>query len=263
MATATENTRSTRRKPAAATRNRSLLRGAALLRAFRPGSELLGNSELAERTGLPKSTVSRLTQTLMETGFLQWESSQLAYRLAPAVLSLGHAMRMGSRVLSVAAPGMRALAEKLRINVGLASPDDDEMVYLESIRYSRRISLRNVVSGQRIPMATTSLGRAYLASLAIGDFNDWIHAFRTHENLKDDTLIHQIQEARVNVSQNGFCAASWQTSVVALATPLPLAGASYALNVSLMTDESIQQVSDRLSGPLKTLAANIQHQLSK
>jgi len=41
---------------------------------------------------------------------------------------------------------MRALAESRRINVGLAAADRDEMVYLESIRYSRRVAFRNVVS---------------------------------------------------------------------------------------------------------------------
>ncbi len=43
--------------------NRSLLRGIEILRAFRPGAGLLGNSELADRTGLSTATVSRLTQS--------------------------------------------------------------------------------------------------------------------------------------------------------------------------------------------------------
>ncbi|MDZ4129282.1 MAG: helix-turn-helix domain-containing protein, partial [Hydrogenophaga sp.] len=50
--------------------NRSLVRGIDILRAFRPGSNWLGNSELAERAGLSPSTVSRLTQTLVMTGML-------------------------------------------------------------------------------------------------------------------------------------------------------------------------------------------------
>src|SRR4051794_31528785 len=85
-------------KPGQSPTNRSLERGIELLRAFRQGSELLGNGELAERTGLSKSTVSRLTQTLVGTGMLQLDRERRAYRLAPAVLSLGHAMRSGSRV---------------------------------------------------------------------------------------------------------------------------------------------------------------------
>ena len=140
--------------PGRSTSNRSLLRGTDILRAFRPGSDLLGNSEIAERTGLSTSTVSRLTQTLVAAGLLQQDRARRAYRLAPLVLSLGHAMRSGSQVLAIAAPYMRALAERERINVGLAYPDRDEMVYLESIRYNRRVALRNVVSGQRVPWSS-------------------------------------------------------------------------------------------------------------
>ena len=55
-------------KPGVSPANRSLERGIEILRSFRPGSELLGNAEIAERTGLSRSTVSRLTQTLVGVG---------------------------------------------------------------------------------------------------------------------------------------------------------------------------------------------------
>ena len=58
-------------KPGQSPSNRSLERGIEILRAFRPGSELLGNGDLVERTGLSKATVSRLTQTLVGCGMLQ------------------------------------------------------------------------------------------------------------------------------------------------------------------------------------------------
>ena len=143
--------------------NRSLVRGVEILRAFQPGVDLLGNGEITERTQLSRPTVSRLTQTLVECGLLEYERSQRAYRLAAPVPSFAHAMRTGSPVLGAVAPLMRALAEKMRINVGLASADRDEMVYLESFRYNRKVALRNVMAGQRVPMALTSLGRAHLA----------------------------------------------------------------------------------------------------
>ena len=42
----------------------ALARGLEVLRAFTPSEGLLGNQEIAARTGLPKATVSRLTYTL-------------------------------------------------------------------------------------------------------------------------------------------------------------------------------------------------------
>src|SRR5580765_7411646 len=140
-------------------RNRSLLRGMEILRAFRPGSDLHGNGELAERTGLSRSTVSRLAQTLVDCGMLERDRGSRAYRLAAPVLGLAHAMRTGSPVLAAVRPQMLKEAERHRINVGLAVADRDEMIYLESVRYSRRVAWRNVVAGQRVPMELTSLGR--------------------------------------------------------------------------------------------------------
>lgn len=245
-------------KPGRSPANRSLERGVALLRAFRPGSELLGNNELAERTGLPKATVSRLTQTLVGCGLLQWEAASRAYRLAPPVLSLAHAMRSGSRVLAVAAPHMHALAESRRINVGLAAPDGDEMVYLESIRYARRVALRHVVSGQRVPMELTSLGRAYLAVAPAPRRRDILRLIAQRRGPQWSTLSREIEEATQQVRTRGFCAASWQPEVVALAAPLPSAdGAAYVLNVSVSTPLPVETVAQELGNALLELARTV------
>lgn len=223
-------------KPGISPANRSLERGIDILRAFRPGSALLGNGEIAERTGLPKATVSRLTQTLVASGLLQIEPGTRVYRLAPLVLSLAHAMRTGSRVLTIAAPLMRATAEKHKINVGLAAPDQDEMVYLESIRYNRRPSLRTVVSGQRVPMELTSLGRAYLA-VAPDDLRiKLFHHFGKARTKQWPKLKLEIESAVLQFEKNGYCFASWQPEVVALATPIEIGAQIYALNVSVSSE---------------------------
>src|SRR4029450_10506107 len=92
------------RSDPAGDRNRSLTRGMEILRAFRPGSDLHGNGELAERTGLSRSAVSRLAQTLVACGMLERDRRARAYRLAAPVLSLAHAMRTGSPRLGGAPP---------------------------------------------------------------------------------------------------------------------------------------------------------------
>ncbi len=237
--------------------NRSLERGIEILRAFRPGSDLLGNGDIAERTGLSKSTVSRLTQTLVGVGMLQHDTRHRAYRLAPAVLSFAHAMRTGSGVLALAAPKMRALAEKHAINVGLAAPDRDEMVYLESIRYKRRVAFRNVVSGQRIPMELTSLGRAYLATLSMHQCKPLLTLFKNKRGASWSDLSKEIDEARRDIERVGFCFASWQPGVVAVAVPLQVDGSVYVLNVSTSVDEPIAALVKRLAQPLLQLRDEI------
>ncbi len=209
--------------------------------------------ELAERTGLSKATVTRLTQTLVGAGFLQADPGTRAFRLAPAVLSLAHAMRSGSALLSVAAPLMRAAAQTHRINVGLAAPDGDEMVYLESIRYNPRPSLRQVVSGQRVPMELTSLGRACLAALPAERRDELLAHFRAARASQWRQLGPSLRQSIEAVQAQGWCAASWQPEVVAVATPLQFQGAVYALNMSLTTPQAPEAEAARLSGLLVAL----------
>lgn len=250
-------------KPGTSPANRSLERGIEILRAFRQGSELLANGELAERTGLSRSTVSRLTQTLVGVGMLQLDSTQRAYRLAPAVLSLAHAMRSGSSVLNVAAPKMRTLAERERINVGLASPDRDEMVYLESIRYSRRHAFRNVVSGQRVPMDLTSLGRAYLAVAPAARRRVLMALFQTRRGARWLGLEGEIKRGIETVRAKGYCCASWQPEVVAISTPMMVGPAIYCLNVSVSGNELPNEVERRLADKLLTLKLDILAELER
>jgi len=228
--------------------NRSLERGIAILRAFKPGVADLGNAEIAERTGLAKATVSRLTQTLVSGGLLQIDPRRRVYRLAPAVLSLAHAMRLSSPMLSVVAPLMRTEASRRRVNVGLAAADQEMMVYLESFRYHPRLTHRTVVSGQRIPVALTSLGRAYLWALEpSAREREYTHiAKRRPKTYK--RLIREIEKSFIELDKLGYCAVGWQPGVVAVATTLPYgAGEPHVMNMSIGSVEPLEEAAHRLA----------------
>ena len=59
------------------------------------------------------------------------------------------------------------------------------------------------------------------------------------------------------MNDRGFCAASWQPEVVALAAPLQAADAIYSLNVSVSSGETIEEVIDALSERLLELREEI------
>lgn len=230
--------------------NRSLRRGVAILRAFKPGLILLGNGELAERTGLAKSTVSRLTQTLVDAGLLEHDGAARAYRLAPAVLSLAHAMRLSSPILSTIGPVMRAQAAEWRVNIGLAAPDGDSMVYLESFRTSHRVRFRTVVSGARVPIALTSLGRAYLWALPAPERDEALAQIARRRPREWPRLVQDIEHSFGELERDGFCAVRWQPRALAVATPIQTATlAPHALNISIASDEPLATGRRRL-GPL-------------
>lgn len=242
--------------------NRSLVRGMEILRAFRPGADQLGNGEIAERTHLSRATVSRLTQTLVECGLLEHDRSHRTYRLSPLVLTFAYSMRAGSHLLDAVAPLMRTLAEKMGINVGIATADRDEMVYLESIRCNRKVALRSVTAGQRVPMELTSLGRAHLAVVDDMQRQMLLGHFRERRAGDWPTLLADLDAAKASIERKGYCSASWQPEVVAIATPLILPERPiYVLNVSVRTVAGIAATEKQLSARLLALRDEAQRAL--
>ncbi len=238
--------------------NRSLLRGIEILNAFKPGLDLLGNADIAERTQLPKSTVSRLTQTLVGSGMLEHDPQQRAYRLAAPVLSLAFAMKSSSPVLSLAAPHMQLYAEKYKVNIGLAVADRDEMMYIESLRYNHKLVFRNVVAGLRVPMELTSLGRAWLATVSDAKRQELFGIFKTRRPKDWEHIEQEIDLARQEIRNFDHCHATWQPGVLALSTPLKIANFSmHILNISIGNSENTIEQRNKLSCHLLELKKEI------
>lgn len=213
--------------------SRSLERGLALLRAFRQGGPALTNADLAERVGLPRPTVSRLTRSLVDSGFLSFDFEQRAYRLTPVYLSLALVYRDDFPELDLALPAMRAVAEGEEINVGLAVPDQHDMVYLASVRRGRRGLFRRIVPGSRRPIETTSLGLCYLDALDTSSRARLLGHIESKYPDTDTTVMARIARSRSELASLGYCIADWHDGMVAMATSLAAPDRSiYALNVS-------------------------------
>ena len=173
-------------------------------------------------------------------------------------------MRSGSPILQLAGPLMRIEAEQRKINVGLAVADRDEMVYLESVRYSRRVAWRNVVAGQRVPMELTSLGRAWLAAASVETRRHLMDQFQARRGAGWRAMARDINAALASVREHGFCWASWQPQVVALAMPVVVVDQPvYVLNMSVMGDAEPMAVVDRLSGPLLKLGRRLRESIGQ
>ena len=69
----------------------SLARGLEILRCFTATTQILGNQELSQLTGLPKPTIARITNTLVSLGYLKQLPNSTKYTLDTGVLALGYA----------------------------------------------------------------------------------------------------------------------------------------------------------------------------
>lgn len=143
----------------------ALARGLEVLSCFRHGETTLSNQELAQRCKLPKSTVSRLTMTLTKLGYLIHVQESGRYRLGTACLALGSALLNKLDVRKIARPMMMELAEFSGASVSLGVRDKLSMIYVENCRSTAALTLTLDV-GSRMPLATSAMGRAWLAAVS-------------------------------------------------------------------------------------------------
>jgi len=201
----------------------ALARGLSVLRCFRQGDRFLGNQEIAERTGLPKATVSRLTYTLTNLGYLNHSKRFNQYSLGPAVLSLGHSMLGNLDALKSARPLMQELADYSEASVSLAARDGLHMVYLENcVARANMITLRIDV-GARTRIANTAMGRALLCGLAEEERSELIAQIRQATPKGEWAQIKTgIDQGLIDYREKGFCFSlgDWRQNVNSIAVPV-------------------------------------------
>ncbi|MBP0482125.1 IclR family transcriptional regulator [Sagittula salina] len=142
----------------------TLARGLTVLRAFRASDDGLGNAEIAERTGLPKSTVSRLTFTLQSLGYLTHAHRNDRYRPGPALLALGNVAQASISFVDLSGPIMQRLADETGTLSLLLVRDDQKLLIVRTWR-PRGVSSLWLEAGHRLPFNGTSSGHAMLAAM--------------------------------------------------------------------------------------------------
>lgn len=201
----------------------ALARGLDVLRCFEQGDISLGNLEIAQRTGLPKPTISRLTYTLTQLGYLIYSGKHGTYQLGPGVLSLGYTMLSSLDIRERAKPFLQELSDKVDATVALGARDRMEMVYLEVCRGPGDVTLRIDV-GDRIPLASTAMGRALLAALPDSERDFLMEHIRkrTEDAAEFSRIAKGVEQAVVDVAERGFCMSvgDWRKDVNAVGVPL-------------------------------------------
>ena len=199
----------------------ALARGLQVLQSFKSGEERLGNQELAERCGLPKSTVSRLTYTLTKLGFLHHVEESGRYRLGMATLTLGGTTLSRLDAKEISRPIMQKLADSTQCLIALGMRDGMSMLYVETCRSDSVVTLR-LNLGSRIPLATTSMGRAYLAAVKPAARKTLEERIRTLDPAGWPRLETGIQKAIGELEAYGCCSSfgDWREEVHGIASPL-------------------------------------------
>jgi DNA-binding IclR family transcriptional regulator len=201
----------------------ALARGLEVLRCFSRSGSLLGPTEVAQMSGLPKSTVTRLIHTLTTLDYLSYLPDSGKYRLGPAMLTLNTTPREQIDVREIARPLMQELAASTGAQVALVTRDQLSVLYLETFRGQSLVTL-NLNVGSRIPLAVTAGGRAYLAGLPAPERANLLERLRSLDEHAWLTLEPKIQASLNEYADTGCCSSlgDWVRQIHGLAVPLAL-----------------------------------------
>ncbi|AZT82331.1 IclR family transcriptional regulator [Marinobacter sp. NP-4(2019)] len=240
----------------------ALSRGLDVLRAFSQGSVILGNQDIARLTGLPKPTVSRMTYTLTKLGYLSYNAQLEKYQLSSGVLALGYAYVSNLKVRQLAKPYMDEFARQTNMSVGLTCRDRLHMIYVEN-RLPPEASLLRMDIGLKLPMATTSAGRAYYCAISdkgrklIDDAMEAKYGPDVWPEKKEG-----LDRAMEDFKQHGFCLSlgEWDRNINSAGVPIHLQDGTIMVLTSAAPSYLIsgEKLRESIAHQLAMLASDIE-----
>ncbi|OLL32630.1 IclR family transcriptional regulator [Burkholderia sp. SRS-W-2-2016] len=227
-------------KDGAADEVTALARGLTVLRSVAAADAPLSNRELAELTGIPKPTVSRISATLVSAGFLLRLPDSERFVLTSSVLELSNGFLRNFDIRARARPYLIALAERTALSVHLAVRDRYDMVVIDTIRPRSAVLVSRLEIGSRMSLTRTAVGRAYLAALAPAERDTLLSGLQTAEGDEWANIGSRLENAIADTLERGYAIATgeWYDGLNAIALGfVGPSGERYAVNCGGSADQ--------------------------
>ncbi len=182
----------------------SLAKGLRILRAFDHTNTELSLAAMAKITGLDKSAVQRLANTLHVEGMLDKDPVTRLYRPSHAWLRMAYAYYWSDPLIARAMPKLIDLSQRLGETVNLAQLSGQDIIYAARLPCTRTIFAASV-PGRSVPALSISAGQVIVATFPPEEraaaIRDWHLYPQTHRTTMDRAEISsQIESA----AQNGY-----------------------------------------------------------
>lgn len=142
----------------------TLQRGLELIQCFNGMNDTACRvSDLSKLTGIHRTTVKRLLETLRQSGFVHYDAITGLYRLTYQVKSLSCGYRDSVEVVEQAFPILKEISRNIAWPCSIVMFDKDEMVVRISTRAYSHLSFHSSLPGRRMPILCTAAGQAYFS----------------------------------------------------------------------------------------------------
>jgi DNA-binding IclR family transcriptional regulator len=141
---------------------KSLYKAMQILFLFSEENDELGVTEIAEKSGLLKSTVHNILSTFEACNIVKRDSRTNKFRLGIRVLELSNQFYHNNDIRQVMRPILEQVANDENETVYLAVLQDTEVIYIDAAFPSSNTGGRNM-TGIKAPTYCTGIGKAMLA----------------------------------------------------------------------------------------------------
>jgi len=170
-------------------------RALAVLDALSDGSPELGTNEIARRTGINASTVSRLLATLAGAGVVEHVAATGRYRLGVRLLQLGNAVLARLDLREVARPYLHELVAATGETATLSAPGERDAVTVDFVQSAS--SVQSVARVGRPSVAhATATGKIMLAFGAAESAAGQLKAYTPRTITDRRKLVTELERAR-------------------------------------------------------------------
>ena len=139
-----------------------IARAAAILRSLREDTSGLSLGQIAERVGLPRSTVQRIIGALQAERLVMSSAAGGGIRLGPEIKALSEATNYS--IVDICRLHLLELSQKVTETVDLSVLRGNGMIFLDQVPGTHRLRTVSAI-GDIFPLTTTANGRAALAMM--------------------------------------------------------------------------------------------------
>lgn len=143
----------------------SVERGLAILELLLDHAEGLPLSVIAQHLSLPLSATHRLLQALANSRYVRQDPFSDRYVLTLKLGSIGLRQLAGMNITEAAQPILDDLARQTGELVRLAVVEEDAMTWVAKSQGATGAIRCDPISGRHVPLHTTAMGKAWLASM--------------------------------------------------------------------------------------------------
>lgn len=177
----------------------SLEKAMRVLEAFGAERPRMGLTELANATGLDRSSVQRMTTTFHRLGYLDKDPATRRFSPSIRMTELANAYLWSDELVHTAMTRLIELRHSLGETINFSRLDGSDIVYTVRLP-SARTSYAAMIPGRRVPALNTSSGRVMLAQCApeerLACIREWpMRRFTPDTIMSRDAVRELVEEA--------------------------------------------------------------------